>query len=798
MSSRSDELRAALAVNEKTHDVIKRQIDQYIDREGEKAFKLWRQCQERHYKLSMDLQTEQVAFKLARTALEDSLVGTEDDVALLIQSMFQEAYEKSEAEGVAIDEAPCCTVHDDDIKLEEQPDDRTPYDPATMYPRADENTLDRIYNKVLKHIKRGDKRIAALQRNAKARQKWCEDMSAQLTAMDEQMQLMKGAREHWFGVLKSKLPTAQRPRFKLMLEEVHTRARKTVRGIKNKREADRNGVLALPPDGAITWMDHWAQVGMRANGAALRQSDYRMTSLEELYSSEGEQGPDQRADAPPVARRRTTSTSRPQRSANPVVDQAMLNHQIDRAVLVAKKKLFKHADERMKQLRTYLDKPHFALQSSKMINVNVLVEASKGSGGGPAAGNRDHEKLLGLGTPEVVYQWFLWGEMEDPPLPREKVQEIIDAYNQHLHKQFDELDEWMRIHCENSGGERKYVEPTAQVGLLNNRYSFNRKDWVFVWGATAKRYTGEEGNDIKSRPDLVKFDKDNHNIGNYTTEPWQYRIPRVFGIISRPTHGLSGLEMDDATVVEVLTDAEREAQKAAREAARQQANVAALQNLNDGYQEAKRKALEAEKKELERQRQIAKEKEERAAEELKTLRDQWLANDGPDSRDEAEKKLEALGETLWLRKQQREEERAQREAEDEELALQLEAEAEENRNVFAFDEELREVDEEERRERIAALKEEYQKLLEDMGALYTAWANSPDDTVGKAEAVQELDPSGDAISGAIAAFDADDEDQIHSALNEMREVHDRLSEELDQVSAGELFGEDDDSTGGGP
>ena len=41
-------------------------------------------------------------------------------------------------------------------------------------------------------------------------------------------------------------------------------------------------------------------------------------------------------------------------------------------------------------------------------------------------------------------------------------------------------------------------------------------------------------------------------------------------------------------------------------------------------------------------------------------------------------------------------------------------------------------------------------------------------------------------------------DRIHSALHEMREVYDRLSAELDQVSEGELFGEDDDSMGGGP
>ena len=47
----------------------------------------------------------------------------------------------------------------------------------------------------------------------------------------------------------------------------------------------------------------------------------------------------------------------------------------------------------------------------------------------------------------------------------------------------------------------------------------------------------------------------------------------------------------------------------------------------------------------------------------------------------------------------------------------------------------------------------------------------------------------------MAAIEADDEAQIRAALAQMREVYDRLSAELDQVSEGELFGEDDDSMG---
>ena len=82
-----------------------------------------------------------------------------------------------------------------------------------------------------------------------------------------------------------------------------------------------------------------------------------------------------------------------------------------------------------------------------------------------------------------------------------------------------------------------------------------------------------------------------------------------------------------------------------------------------------------------------------------------------------------------------------------------------------------------------------------MGELYTAWGNAPGDiTVGPA--LDELDPSsGPSYAAVMAAIEADDEAQIRAALAQMREVYDRLSAELDQVSEGELFGEDDDSMG---
>ena len=150
----AQELRAAIATNKKTHDMYKWEIDQYIDREGKKAFELWKQCQERHYKVSMDLQTEQVAFKLARTMLEDSLVGTEAAVSLLIQNMFQKAQEKAKAEDVVIEVTPCCTVNDSDIVINDP--DSTPYDPAEMAPGADAATLYDINAKLEEHIRKRD------------------------------------------------------------------------------------------------------------------------------------------------------------------------------------------------------------------------------------------------------------------------------------------------------------------------------------------------------------------------------------------------------------------------------------------------------------------------------------------------------------------------------------------------------------------------------------------------------------------------------------------------------------------
>ena len=55
--------------------------------------------------------------------------------------------------------------------------------------------------------------------------------------------------------------------------------------------------------------------------------------------------------------------------------------------------------------------------------------------------------------------------------------------------------------------------------------------------------------------------------------------------------------------------------------------------------------------------------------------------------------------------------------------------------------------------------------------------------------------SGSSYAAVIEAFEAGNEAQIRAALAQMREVYDRLSAELDQVSAGELFDEDDDSMG---
>ena len=807
MADEEKDLRAALAEKKKFHDQFKWEIDQYIYREGKAAFEMWRQCQERHYKLSMDLQTEQVAFKLARTMLEDSLVGTEAAVSLLIQNMFQEAQEKAEAEGMAIEVSECCTVDDADVEIKDS--DITQDDPATMYPGANADTLYRINDKWMEQLKRDAQRREALKRNARARQKWCEDISAQLSEMEQQVQLMSGARGHWVDVLKPKLPNAQRPRFKVMFEDIERRAKKTVRGMKTKRKADRNGVVALPPDGAITWMDHWAQVGMRANGAALRQSDYRMTSLEELYSSEGEQRPDDpNAPQPPVARRRSTTARRkPPRRPTTIVDQAILNDKIDKAVEEAKNKLRTHATQRLKQLKEYMDTPQYSLQSSKRINVDVLVEASGGMVGATS-------KPLGLGTPDVVLLWYRWGEMEDPPLPQEKVQEIIDAYSQYLTELFDQLDDWMRDHCAKSGGERKTVKPYNSVQDLNYNYSNHWKDYVFVWGGTAREYKGNPRTVISGRPDLKKF------YANDTfTEPWQYREARVFGIISRPTHGLGGLPLDESIPTEVFTPEQRAQRKAKEEEERQLANAAGLQGLNEGFQEAKRAREEATKKEKERQRQIAKEQEARAAQEAAAAKTQWIENAaGSQEREEAREQIEKMPDgPLWLKAQERREERermeeAEAEAEEEEeqdlavfafeadmRAAEEEAAAEAEEGVAAEDEEGEAAeDEEERRARIATLKREYDKLFAEMGELYTAWANAPENmTVGPA--LDELDPTtGESYAGAIAAFEADDEDQIHSALHEMREVYDRLSAELDQVGAADLFDEDDDSMGGGP
>lgn len=779
-----EDLRAAIAANKKTHDMYKWEIDQYIDREGKKAFELWKECQERHYKVSMDLQTEQVAFKLARTMLEDSLVGTEAAVSLLIQNMFQKAQEKAKAKDVAIEATPCCTVDDSDVVINDP--DSTEYDPATMYPGADAGTLYRINEKLLKHLKRDSQRKEALMRNARARKQWCEDLSAQLSEMAQQVQLMSGARGHWYDVLESKLPNAQRPRFKILFKDVESRAKKTIRGMKNKRQADRNGAVALPPDGAITWTDHWAQVGMRANGAALRQSDYRMTSLEELYSSEGEQRPDDpNAPQPPVARRRsTTARPKPPRREATLVDQAILNRQINEAVEQAKNKLATHATKRVEKLKEYMNQPQYSLQSSKRLIVDVLVEASSGMVGATS-------KPLGLGTPDVVYLWYRWGEMEDPPLPREKVQEIIDYYSQYLTDLFDELDRWMRAHCENSGGPRKQVKPYNDVSGLNYNYSNHYKDYVFVWGGTAREYKGQERTVIKGRPDLKKF------YANDTfTEPWQHREAKVFGIISRPTYGLEGLALDESTPTEVVTPEQRAQRKAEEEKERQLANAAALKNLNEGFQEAKR----AREEELKRQRQLAKEQEERAAQEEAAAKSKWIENAADSQeREEAREKIEKLPDgPLWLREQERREAREKmeesEEGEEEVRDIDVLTFAEEMREA---EEEAREAEEKERRARIAALKGEYQTLFNEMGELYTAWGNAPEDrTVGPA--LDELDPiSGPSYAAAIAAIEADDEEQIRAALAQMREVYDRLSAELDQVSEGELFGEDDDSMGGG-
>ena len=66
-------------------------------------------------------------------------------------------------------------------------------------------------------------------------------------------------------------------------------------------------------------------------------------------------------------------------------------------------------------------------------------------------------------------------------------------------------------------------------------------------------------------------------------------------------------------------------------------------------------------------------------------------------------------------------------------------------------------------------------------------------------ALQELDTTSSVMREGRAAIEAgDDEARIRAALARMREVYERRSAELDNVSAAELFGEEDDATGGGP
>ena len=96
------------------------------------------------------------------------------------------------------------------------------------------------------------------------------------------------------------------------------------------------------------------------------------------------------------------------------------------------------------------------------------------------------------------------------------------------------------------------------------------------------------------------------------------------------------------------------------------------------------------------------------------------------------------------------------------------------------------------------LKAAYEALFAKIGELYDTFANL-DPSMEAGPALQELDTTSSVMREGRAAIEAgDDEARIRAALARMREVYERRSAELDNVSAAELFGEEDEATGEGP
>ena len=517
------------------HKWYKRYIKALVDQENLAATD-WKTAQNEHMRVSLELQREQTALALIREMLADNLVGTVDDVEQQVETVMQEAMDLASKQGGAVPayDPPYCKQGA--FRAAGPVRAQIPKHPwSEELPVFQRDRLE----KLTKKLPLDEQRVDQLEKNALARKLACEKLTEQIKSMILQCARMKRVRKEIKNALKTVWTDevgqsrTVRNRFVLFQDLAEKRAESMAKSTTERltKLINAESVHLAEPQGAVTWLNSWAQLGRRSHATPLCQTDYKLDVPKALYSSGDDDENAQQAAGPSNAPQPPGGGG----VAQARVDQVRVQRNREKYMMV----LQKHVEERIgyileqyrqdaSRIRLWWD---VRVQDKISEHGRLVVEGTEQETGAT--------HLLNLHDPDIKDTWLRWGEARG--IPEDVIEDMMSEYIAMIH---NAITEKIVPVLRNEYGWKDSVEYKS-ASDLDKIYNEGRPSVDFRQRPLMQRclLIGASSRTYKFQKSSIDRD-DSHQWGKKFEDRegefhnWFYNRERTIGFVTSLKHGL--------------------------------------------------------------------------------------------------------------------------------------------------------------------------------------------------------------------------------------------------------------------
>ena len=524
-----------LQTSDNQHKWYKRYIKTLVDNE-KSAAEDWKMAQDDHMKYSLELQREQTALALIREMLADNLVGTVDDVEQQVNMVIQEAMKLAESTPGALPtpDLQYCKTSAFIAAAPVQGQLRT-VDWSTRIPPLQRSRLAELFKKLALDKKRVDQ----LRKNVMARELACKTLTEQVKNMALQCKRMERVRANIGDALKTvwtdevaNSPDVRR-RFRELQSQAETRAKAMTKSTTERltKLINAESVHLAKPQGAVTWLNSWAQLGRRSHATPLCPTDYKLEKPEVLYSSGDDDDAQQAAG--------TSGASQPPQPPSGGMEQAIQMERVKRKRDKAMAVLKAHVKERRDYMLNQYDHDATGIRmfwvptTDDQISPfgNLVVEGTTQATGAV--------HYLNLYDPEIRKTWLEWGDRQE--IPPDVIDEMITEYIGMITEAVAEIEKVLK---DKYGwkGEVKYKTASELDALYNENRDTHGPSTprtlmkhCLVFGASETTYKFQKRDEDQHDAEAwgEKFEDRQDVFTN-----WHYHRERTIGFVTNLEHGL--------------------------------------------------------------------------------------------------------------------------------------------------------------------------------------------------------------------------------------------------------------------